>query len=89
MKELKLKEILDFGIPRACYCRTNINHVIKQNEVSGFIITGLTNACTVNIIQQFIKFFGKSVVVAALKEYKSELNKTFYQNVIKVINDNY
>lgn len=88
MKKIKLKELLDFGIPRACYCRTNIEHVVNEEDIPGFIITGLTNACTKDIIHQFIKYFGKDKVIDALNEYKSELNNKFYKEVTQIINAN-
>jgi len=88
MKQITLKELLDFGIPRACYCRTNINHVVKENEIHGFIITGLTNACTKKILNQFVEYFGKQTVLNALDEYKNEINNKFYIDVTQEINEN-
>jgi hypothetical protein len=85
MKQVKLKDLLNFGIPRACYCRTNINHIVKEDEIKGFIITGLTNACNKTILNQFVEYFKKQTVLEALDEYQDELSEKFYNDVIKII----
>ena len=84
-KSLRVKDLLEFGIPRACYCRTDENLEIKPDKIHYFITTGLKNAYNDEVIKKFIDFFGKNEVINSIDKCKEYISKRFYTDIMKDI----
>jgi len=82
----KIKDLLERGIPRACYCRTDENLEVEPKNVNMCISLGLKNGYNSRIVSLFVKIFGKNRVLEAIKNAKN-YSPRFYNNVTKMINE--
>jgi len=81
----KIQDLIDFGIPRACFCRTSLD---VETEDDILIIVGLTNGYDKSILDKFIDFFGKQKIIDSLNKYRDRLSNPFYTSLIKALNEN-
>ena len=86
-KSLRVKDLLEFGIPRACYCRTDENLEIKPEDRYLFINTGLKNAYNKEILFKFLDLFGKDEVLSAIEMRKDYRGKKFLEKFYEYISD--
>ena len=86
-KPLKIKDLLDFGIPKACYCRTDENLEIKPEDRYLFINTGLKNAYNKEIVFKFLDLFGKDEVLSAINKRKDYRGNKFLNDIYKIIKE--
>jgi len=81
--KVKVQDLIDFGIPRACYCRTPLS---LEAEDSALIATGLKNGFDDTIVKKFIEYFGKNKVNMSLEKYSGGFYPATLQRLKKVIN---
>ena len=80
----KIQDLIDFGIPRACFCRSDVNLIAPDD---GLIYTGLTNGYNKRIIKLFVAYFGAIKVLKALDDRKDKVSAKLYNDVLEVINE--
>ena len=78
----KIQDLIDFGIPRASFCRSDTNLLASDEAL---IYTGLSNGYNKRIIQLFVAYFGATKVLKALDDRKDKVNPKLYNMVIKVV----
>jgi len=83
-KPFKIKDLLERGIPRACYCRTDENLEVEPKNINMCISLGLKNGYSSGIVSNFVKIFGKNRVLEAIEDTTS---RYFYNDIVKLINE--
>ena len=78
----KIQDLIDFGIPRASFCRSDANLIVPDD---GLIYTGLVNGYNKRIIKLFIAYFGATKVLKALDDRKDKVNPKLYNMVMEVV----
>ncbi|HHD80087.1 MAG TPA: hypothetical protein ENK99_00530 [Campylobacterales bacterium] len=82
----KVQDLIDFGIPRACYCRTPLDHVAEDERL---IVTGLMNGYNERIVRKYIDYFGKDKMIVALDKYKDHFTSQNNKELTELIEKHY
>jgi len=81
-KMVTAQELIDAGIPRAIFWNNDLSKKVPSDI---FIIATLKRSYNDFIIEKFIGFFGKDIVLSALLKHREDLSDQLFDKVIEVI----
>lgn len=80
----KVADLLDFGIPRVCYCRTDPSLIIEDDIL---IFVGITNGYNSEILKLFVRYFGIDKIKKSFNDRRYKVSDRFYNDLFKALDE--